>query len=67
MCVRIEVVLAVFIIAVALGAETELQRRIVLLRPAADGASVLGHALGCSCLAAEIMPLLCLPGSDVDM
>lgn len=38
---RKQMILAVFIISVALGTEPEFQSRIILLRPAADGTFML--------------------------
>ena len=45
MLVREQMVLAVFIIALAFRAETELQIIPILLRPPADGAFMFGNAL----------------------
>ena len=46
----IEMILAVFIVALALGAEPEFQIRIIKLRPATDGAAVTGMLFGGPCL-----------------
>ena len=44
MGVRIQMFLTIFIVAVALGAEPELQLRTINFRPAADCALVLGDS-----------------------
>ena len=44
MFVGIQMVLAIFIITEAFGAETEFQRGIILFRSAADGAFMLGNS-----------------------
>ena len=44
MLMGIQMMLTVFIISITFGAETEFQRGIILFRPAADGAFMLGNS-----------------------
>lgn len=60
MCMCKKMLLAVLIISVAFGAETELQRRIILVRPSADRAFMLCN-LG---IALDFMPKF-RPSSDL--
>src|SRR5699024_103146 len=56
-----QMVLTVFIIAVAFGTETELQIRIVLLCTPADGTFMLGNAAGFRVYPASVHSLLKIP------
>lgn len=55
-----QMILAVFVIAVALGTEAEFQFRVAFIRSAADGAFMLGH-LGCIGISLYIPLKLLLP------
>ena len=51
-----QMILAIFIIAVAFGAETEFQTGIVLIGPAADGALMLCDLIGLMHLGLKLLP-----------
>ena len=57
-----EVVLAVFVIAVALGAEPEFQIISVILGPSADGTLMLGNPCRSPYLTLEVLPSVDLGG-----
>lgn len=60
--VGIQMVLAIFIITEAFGAETEFQRGIILFRPAADSAFMLGNSLPADwvCFLNSCLRFICL-------
>ena len=67
MFVRKQMILAIFVVAVAFRTETELQARIVLFRPAADRTFMFGNPGGSMSLLFEIMSPFHLLRRHVDM
>ena len=67
MCMCKKMVLAILIISIAFGTETEFQRRIILFRSSADRTFMFGNTGGGMSLPFEFLPALHLSWRHMDM